>query len=311
MRLCSCQLSTCQVVCRSAGRPICCPSKLQRCSMAPTHEGCTARHAAAAAPAATVVFNTVQLARAAACPDHACIGCHSVSTGFALLQRRRNTEDELNMRAVYQEGDLISVSLCSVSAALHSQPRRTHSAQTKQPCPRRPSMVPSMTRKVCQAEAVSGKAWSGRRPVIWLSCPFYDLHYPAPHACRQRFSPSMLTAASPCTPAASSMGRWGIGGCLLRCPLLQDLQLCICTAVSLHYPAGPTLAVCTAELHLSYVLQLAEGVLVEIPPKLIKRQKQHFVNLDGLGEPWKSPPDPAACLNNRLLLEAQSCSLLQ
>eukprot|EP00891_Asterochloris_glomerata_P000696 jgi/Astpho2/696/e_gw1.00013.94.1_t len=29
--------------------------------------------------------------------------------------------------------------------------------------------------------------------------------------------------------------------------------------------------------------KLAEGILVEIPTKLIKRQKQHFVNLDGLG----------------------------
>ena len=50
---------------------------------------------------------------------------HSMSTSLALLQRRRNTEDELNMRAVYQEGDLISVSLCSASAVPHSLTCRT------------------------------------------------------------------------------------------------------------------------------------------------------------------------------------------
>lgn len=82
---------------------------------------------------------------------------------------------------------------------------------------------------------------------------------------------------------------------------------CACiaaAALSLHCLDGPRLAVSGLSALLSCtcvsLLQLAEGILVEIPAKLIKRQKQHFVNLDGLGELGYSPSDTADCLKSRL-----------
>ena len=91
------------------------------------------------------------------------------------------------------------------------------------------------------------------------------------------------------------------------CGNASSWPTCACiaaAAVSLHCLVAPKLAVTRLSALLSCtcinVLQLAEGILVEVPPKLIKRQKQHFVNLDGLGELRKSPSVTAACSNNRL-----------
>ena len=94
-----------------------------------------------------------------------------------------------------------------------------------------------------------------------------------------------------------------------ECLFLAHLHMHRCElALSCRAQAGCWWPGCIAELHLCscalswncvHELQLAEGILVEISPKLIKRQKQHFVNLDGLGELQTSPPETAACLNNR------------
>ena len=132
----------------------------------------------------------------------------SASTAFALLQRRRNTEDELNMRAVYQEGDLISVSLCSASAVpqVTALPHKSSSKQAALPMliqhdatvtPKKAKWRLSQERHGLAGALSSGSA-------VPPSCP---LHCAGLHACRQRSSPSMLMAALPCTPGAPSMGR--------------------------------------------------------------------------------------------------------
>ena len=198
----------------------------------------------------------------------------SASTAFALLQRRRNTEDELNMRAVYQEGDLISVSLCSASAVpqVTALPHKSSSKQAALPM----LIQHDATVTPPKARWRLSQAWSGRRPIVGLSCPsqlspalrrppcmqaeiqsFYADGSIALHTRSTKYGKVGFMAAPPAALCCRTPGFASALQCpctVWECSSLAHLRMrcCSCSepAVSCWAQAGCQLPVCIAELHL-------------------------------------------------------------
>ena len=116
---------------------------------------------------------------------------------LVLLQRRRTAEDEVNMRSIFEEGDLISVS--AASQHLHC--------------------TYIMLSVIC-AVLMTGHA----SPVLWAAGNDWVFA-----VCRRRCKPCMQTAPLPFTPAATSMARCASFLAFPTAPwrLLRHPRLCI------------------------------------------------------------------------------------
>ena len=144
-----------------------------------------------------------------------------------MAQRRRTAEDEVNMRSIFEEGDLISV---------------------------RP-FVCLVQRQVTSASEGTGCSTCPMR-IKWLAL---NAGGGTGAACRRIH----------CTAHAQQQVWQGACAALLQ-PLIS------CSPMELRGLQGCAVCVLCA-------LQLRGGQLVEVSPNLVKRQKQHFNDLDGVG----------------------------